>query len=69
MHPFEQHQMGATVPIPMAAMNGLGYMGQTPPQGQQIQLIEPVIDGVSGPMHIALGAVIGLGVGYFVFKK
>ncbi len=62
MYPFEQQMMfgdvGATVPIPMAAMQGLG---KAP--------IEPVIDGVSGPMHIALGAALGLLGGYLLWGR
>jgi len=50
--------VGATVPIPMAAMQGLG---KAP--------IEPVIDGVSGPMHIALGAALGLLGGYLLWGR
>ncbi len=65
MHPFESPMMnglGATVPIPMAAMQGLGNANGT-------TAIEPVIKGVSGPMHIVLGVVVGLGAGWFLWKK
>lgn len=64
MYPFESPMMnglGATVPIPMAAMQGLG--------SAPVQPIHPVIDGVNGWGHIGLGVLAGLGAGWFLFKR
>jgi hypothetical protein len=74
MYPFPMTMgLGAHQPFPMQASPQMMGLGQTPQQAaaaaQQAKKIDPVIEGVSGPMHIALGAAVGLAAGWFLFKK
>lgn len=70
MYPFPMTMgVGSAIPYPMQATSRFGNAVPPPPGTQVPQKIDPLISDWSAGAHVAVGAVAGVALGWFLWKK